>query len=74
MIINFLIIIQVYYEAGYAAAKGKPIILSCRKNEQKEVHFDVAQINTIFWEDEIDLQERLEKRICATVGRGKEIL
>lgn len=64
----------VYYEAGYAAAKGKPVILSCRKNEQKDVHFDVAQINTIFWEDEIDLQKRLEKRICATVGRGKEIL
>ena len=61
----------VYYEAGYATAKGKTVILSCRKQEQKEVHFDVAQINMIFWENEKDLRERLVKRRCATGGRGE---
>ena len=57
----------VYYEAGYAVAKGKELILCCRKDESDKVHFDVAQINTIFWDDEEELFERLKKRIQATV-------
>lgn len=56
----------VYYEAGYAVAKEKSLILCCRKGENP--HFDVAQINTIFWENEQDLRERLIKRIKATIG------
>lgn len=59
----------VYYEAGYAVAKNKELILSCKKGENP--HFDVAQINTIFWENEQDLKERLIKRIEATT-REKE--
>lgn len=58
----------VYFEAGYALANNKPLILSCSQNESKKVHFDVAQINTIFWKDEFDLFERLKKRIDSTVG------
>lgn len=56
----------VYYEAGYAIAKGKQVILSCKEGER--THFDVAQINTIYWKEEQDLYERLKKRIKATVG------
>lgn len=56
----------VYYEAGYAVAKDKSLILCCKKGENP--HFDVAQINTIFWKDAQDLKERLIKRIKATVG------
>lgn len=56
----------VYYEAGYAVAKDKNLILCCKKGENP--HFDVAQINTIFWKNEEDLKERLVKRIKATVG------
>lgn len=56
----------VYYEAGYAMAKGKPVILCCKKGD-KSTHFDVAQINTIYWEDENDLCERLIKRIKSTI-------
>lgn len=56
----------VYYEAGYAVAKDKNLILCCKKGENP--HFDVAQINTIFWKDEEDLKERLVKRIKATMG------
>ncbi len=59
----------VYYEAGYAMAKGKQVILSCKEGER--THFDVAQINTIYWKDEDDLCERLKKRIKATIGDNR---
>lgn len=55
----------VYYEAGYAAAKNIPVILCCKKGENP--HFDVAQINTIFWFNENDLKQRLIDRIKATI-------
>lgn len=59
----------VYYEAGYAVAKNKELILCCKVGENP--HFDVAQINTIFWKDEQDLKERLIKRIEATIGKNE---
>lgn len=60
----------VYYEAGYAEALGKPVILMCRAetDTHEKPHFDVAQKNTIFWIDENDAYNRLIKRIRATVG------
>lgn len=59
----------VYYEAGYAQALGKEVILLCNKRDFENRHFDVAQKNTIVWEDESDLYNRLTKRIIATVGK-----
>ena len=59
----------VYYEAGYAMAKGKQVILCCKDGET--THFDVAQINTIYWKDEDDLYERLIKRIKATIVENR---
>lgn len=59
----------VYYEAGYAVAKDKELILCCKQGENP--HFDVAQINTIFWGNEQELKERLVKRIEATIGVGE---
>ena len=56
----------VYYEAGYAVAKNKELILCCKKGE--DLHFDVKQINTIFWENEQQLHTRLIKRIKGTIG------
>ncbi len=53
----------VYYEAGYAEALDKNVILTCSADETP--HFDVAQKNTIFWKSPEDLQERLYKRIKA---------
>lgn len=32
-----------------------------------ELHFDIAQINTIMWEDEKDIPLRLKNRIEATI-------
>ena len=59
-----------YYEAGYAQALGKQVIVCCRKKEfdDKVVHFDISQKSMIVWKDEAELVERLKKRIEATVG------
>lgn len=60
-----------YYEAGYAQALGKQVIMCCRETEfhsqNNRPHFDVAQKSMIVWKDEEELIERLKKRIEATV-------
>jgi nucleoside 2-deoxyribosyltransferase len=64
-----------YYEAGYAEALNKQVIICCKKTifngEEEGValpHFDIAQKAAVVWTDEADLEERLYKRIEATVG------
>lgn len=54
-----------YFEEGYAMGLGKPVIQLC--NSGTKLHFDIAQKNTIIWETEEDIPERLEKRIKATI-------
>lgn len=54
-----------YFEEGYAMGLGKPVIQLC-KNGVK-LHFDIAQKNTIIWETESDIPERLTNRIKATI-------
>lgn len=60
-----------YYEAGYAQALGKQVIICCRSIEfddkDKRPHFDISQKSMIVWKDEEDLVNRLKKRINATV-------
>jgi nucleoside 2-deoxyribosyltransferase len=62
-----------YYEAGYAQALGKQVIICCRKAEfdNKEnpdrPHFDISQKSMVVWKDEADLIQRLKRRIEATV-------
>jgi nucleoside 2-deoxyribosyltransferase len=57
-----------YYEAGYAAGLGKEVIHICKKDSfDKDIHFDVKQVNTIIWETEAELTEKLSKRIKATI-------
>ena len=60
-----------YYEAGYAQALGKEVIVCCKKsvfdNPETKPHFDIAQKSMILWENEQDLVERLKRRIIATV-------
>ncbi|WP_139085190.1 hypothetical protein [Bacillus sp. FJAT-27264] len=58
----------VYYEAGYAVGKGKQVILTCKRSDFEERHFDVSQVNTIVWNDESDLEKRLKTRIEAMLG------
>lgn len=54
-----------YYEEGYAMGLGKPVIQLCRKETQ--LHFDIAQKNTIMWGTENDIPELLANRIKATI-------
>lgn len=61
-----------YYEAGYAQALGKEVIVCCRKeifdNPDTKPHFDIAQKSMILWVTEDDLKTRLINRIKATVS------
>ncbi|MCB6288245.1 hypothetical protein, partial [[Clostridium] scindens] len=52
---------------GYAEALGKEVIVCCCKENFKP-HFDIAQKSAVIWEDERDLEEKLFRRIEATVG------
>lgn len=54
-----------YFEEGYAMGLGKPVIQLCKKNTV--LHFDISQKNTIMWETEDDITERLCNRIKATI-------
>lgn len=60
-----------YYEAGYAQALGKQVIVCCRKQEfesdKTKPHFDIAQKAMIIWANENELKESLIRRIQATV-------
>lgn len=57
----------VYLEAGYAMAKKKNVIFLCASKEKNKIHFDIKQINTIFWKDTYDLKKLLKTRIQATI-------
>lgn len=59
-----------YYEAGYAHALGKEVILSIRRNDKK--HFDLADYRFIEWETEADLRKKLRKRLKAYASRENE--
>ena len=60
----------VYYEGGYAAGRELPVILTCRKDEMKGLHFDIRQYNCIDWETSDELAQRLQARIEALIGEG----
>lgn len=61
----------VYYEAGYAQALNKEVIVTWKKTDEpnEQPHFDVAQKNMIRWTNENELYRCLVKRIEATVGK-----
>lgn len=61
----------VYYEAGYAKALGKEVILTCHESDFDNRHFDTKQINTIKWDKEEDFVNDLKRRIQITVGYNK---
>lgn len=60
-----------YYEAGYAQALDKQVIICCRETEfhdkSTRPHFDISQKSMVVWKDEADLVQRLKRRIEATV-------
>lgn len=56
-----------YYEAGFAHGIGKPVIQICQRDKIKDMHFDVKQINTIFFDTIDEIVEKLSKRITASI-------
>lgn len=56
-----------YFEEGYAMGLGKPVIQLCKKGVN--LHFDIAQKNTIMWESEDAIPNKLKNRIIATRDR-----
>ncbi len=57
-----------YYESGYAYGLGKEVIHICSEAALKEdLHFDVAQINTVTYKKIDEIPEKLFKRIKATI-------
>jgi len=44
----------VYWEAGMAYGLNRPVIHTCKDNDDSKnrLHFDVSQYNTIFWKDD----------------------
>ena len=58
---------NVFYEVGFARALGKDVIMTARKGTQ--LPFDLGDAPTIFWEDQTDLRESLEKYLATLVGK-----
>jgi hypothetical protein len=62
----------VYYEAGFAKGLGLEVFWTCRKDGEKDLHFDIRQYNCIFWEEDKlpDFKKSLANRIESVLGRG----
>lgn len=60
----------VYFEAGYAAGRGIPVIWTCHENYSDSLHFDTRQFNHIVWNNHADLHRRLVTRIEFLIGQG----
>lgn len=60
----------VYFEVGYALGREVPVIWCCRKDQVKDLHFDVRQFNCVDWQTPEELCTRLQVRIEAAIGDG----
>jgi hypothetical protein len=60
----------VYYEAGFMHGLGRNVFCMVRKENLKEVHFDVRQLNFIDYETAAEAKKRLYFRIMAVEGKG----
>jgi len=60
---------NVYLEAGFALALGRPVIWTAREGET--LHFDVRQFPLIEWQTPGDLREKLRDRVLATIPSAR---
>lgn len=58
---------NVYFEAGFALALGRPVVWSCRDAEADAIHFDTRQFSHILWQTPADLRRLLAARVKATI-------
>ena len=47
--------------------KDIPVISCCKSDDFENIHFDLKQVNTIIWENNEDLKNKLMKRIIVTI-------
>lgn len=59
-----------YYEAGYAHALGKTVILSARTGTP--IHFDLSTHRFIYWKNEQDLRKQLTERLKEPPNQKKQ--
>jgi hypothetical protein len=52
---------NVYYELGFAAGLGRPVIVTAEKGTS--LPFDIVDIPVLFWAGQEDLKEKLRKRL-----------
>jgi nucleoside 2-deoxyribosyltransferase len=57
----------VYFEAGYAAGRGIPVIYTCKKKDFEESHFDTNHFPHIVYETTNELKEKLKNKIEAWI-------
>jgi nucleoside 2-deoxyribosyltransferase len=60
---------NVYFEAGYALAMGKPVIWTVQEDHKKDLHFDTRQFPHLVWKDAAHLAEQLENFVAGAIGR-----
>lgn len=58
---------NVYYEVGYAHALSKKVILYRKSGES--IHFDLADYNCPKYENLVDLEKKLNRRLASMTGR-----
>lgn len=59
-----------YYEAGFAHALGKQLILTIRRSDN--IHFDLSGYRFIIWETEADFRRALRRRFADLERSGSE--
>jgi hypothetical protein len=57
----------VYYEAGFARALRREVIMTCRADDFKNLHFDTNHLSHVKWSTPAELREKLAARIRATI-------
>jgi len=58
---------NVFYEVGFARALGKDVIITSRKGTQ--LPFDIRDVPVIFWEDQTELKEALDKYLAGLASK-----
>jgi hypothetical protein len=62
---------NVYFEAGFAMALGRPVIWTAKQGEPA-LHFDVRQFPLLEWRTPEDLREKLRYRVLATIPSAQQ--
>jgi len=57
----------VYFEAGYALGRKKPVIYTCHSNDFKNSHFDTNHYPHIVYSNMEELNEKLANKIMAVI-------